>query len=326
MEKPNTHGICCTPSRSNGQNVGEFEANDIAGLSDELNVAQRVYGLTKIHEGVFLMGSSDKTFPTDGESPVRKVFVSTFSLSTKPVSCVDFDRFVLSTGYVTDAERYGWSFVFYDFVSKAARNTVSEIVQGAPWWWKVENANWRFPDGRGSSWENIPDHPVTHVSWNDAVAYCNWVGGRLPTEAEWEMAARAGLEQAQFAWGNELHPGGKHMCNIWQGKFPTENATEDGYAGTSPSEAFPPNKWGLYDMTGNVWEWCKDWFSGSYHRGGGRRTRENPIGPPKGNTKVIRGGSYLCHDSYCNRYRVGARTSSEPDSSTGNIGFRIVHS
>jgi len=165
------------------------------------------------------------------------------------------------------------------------------------------------------------DHPVVHVSWNDALAYCNWAGKRLPTEAEWEFAARGGLEQKKYAWGDELLPNGQHYANIWQGQFPNENQGLDGYKGTAPARSFPPNDYGLYNVCGNIWEWCSDWFSSTYHV---HDTRENPKGIPNGTSKVIRGGSYLCHESYCNRYRVAARSSNTPDSSTGHMGFRCA--
>ena len=165
------------------------------------------------------------------------------------------------------------------------------------------------------------DHPVVHVSWNDATAYCEWAGVRLPTEAEWEFAARGGLVRKRFAWGDELTPGGRHMCNIWQGKFPTENRALDGHEGAAPAVSYEPNGYGLYNVAGNVWEWCADWFSPTFHVEG---PRQDPKGPPEGPARVTRGGSYLCHRSYCNRYRIAARSSNTPDSATGNTGFRLA--
>jgi formylglycine-generating enzyme required for sulfatase activity len=165
------------------------------------------------------------------------------------------------------------------------------------------------------------DHPVIHVTWNDAAAFATWAGKRLPTEAEWEYAARGGLVGKRYVWGDELTPDGEHRCNIWQGTFPTVNSRDDGYAGTCPVTTYEPNGYGLYNMAGNVWEWCSDWFSASYHR---TAETTNPSGPPSGSARVMRGGSYLCHESYCNRYRVAARTSNTPDSSTGNLGFRCA--
>ncbi|MEO6829155.1 MAG: SUMF1/EgtB/PvdO family nonheme iron enzyme, partial [Acidobacteriaceae bacterium] len=165
------------------------------------------------------------------------------------------------------------------------------------------------------------DHPVVHVSWNDAVAFTQWSGQRLPTEAEWEYAARGGLEQKIYPWGDKLRPNGEHRCNIWQGEFPKHDTGDDGYAGTCPVDAFPPNGYGIYSITGNAWEWCADWFSADFHRD---TDRNNPTGPSTGTDRVIKGGSFLCHKSYCNRYRVAARSRNTPDSSTSNMGFRCA--
>ncbi len=272
--------------------------------------------------GEFLMGTDDKVgFPADGEGPVRKVTVAPFYIDKYAVTNAEFKKFVEATGYRTDSEKYGWSFVFYIFVSPKVKETVKGAVSEAPWWWAVPGAYWARPDGPDSSLEGRENHPVTQVSWNDAAAYCRWAGKRLPTEAEWEFAARGGLVQKRFVWGDELLPDGKHYCNIWQGIFPESNTAADGYVGTAPADAFAPNGYGLYNMAGNVWEWCRDWFSPDFHING---PRENPAGPPHGTARVMRGGSYLCHESYCNRYRVAARSSNTPDSATGNLGFRCV--
>ncbi len=256
--------------------------------------------------GEFLMGDEGPlAYPGDGEGPVRRVRLDSFQIDACAVSNADFERFVEATGHVTDAERFGWSFVFGGLLPDDFPPTRG--VAHAPWWRQVEGAHWRHPEGQGSELENRMDHPVVHVSWNDAQAYCAWSGKRLPTEAEWEYAARGGLEGRPFPWGDELEPGGEHRMNVWQGDFPRENTRADGFYGTCPVAAFAANGYGLHNMTGNVWEWCADRFH-----------------LPTGTNRATRGGSYLCHHSYCRRYRVSARNSLEPDSTTGNTGFRCV--
>ena len=255
----------------------------------------------------------------DGEGPAREVTVGGFRIARHCVTNDQFAEFVDATGHVTEAERFEWSFVFHMFLPDDFPDTRG--VAATPWWRQVFGADWAHPFGPQSSLEGLGDHPAVHISWNDAVAYCAWAGVRLPTEAEWEKAARGGLVQQRFAWGEEFAPGGVTMCNIFEGQFPIENTAEDGYVGTSPTGSFPPNGFGLADMAGNVWEWCHDWFHTSFHVDG---PRVDPQGPPAGEAKVMRGGSYLCHDSYCHRYRVAARSSNTPDSSTGNLGFRVA--
>ncbi|CDO04958.1 Serine/threonine-protein kinase pkn1 [Oceanobacillus picturae] len=309
---------CCAASR--GESIKK---------SDPVRMPFRTTGRTNPQEdmilikgGKFLMGTQEKAgFPEDGEGPIRNIKVNSFYIDPHTVTNGSFARFVEETGYRTEAEQYGWSFVFYKLVSETTAKKVKQKVAQTPWWLVVEGATWDQPEGPDSNIADRMDHPVIHVSWNDAMAYCEWAGKRLPTEAEWEYAARGGLEQKTYPWGNELTPEGKHQCNIWQGDFPKENTEEDGYVGTAPAASFPPNGYGLYNMAGNVWEWCSDWFATNIHKRGGK---DNPTGAETGTNKVMRGGSYLCHDSYCNRYRVAARTANSPDSSTGNIGFRCV--
>ena len=255
----------------------------------------------------------------DGEGPVHPVDLFAFAISPHAVSNDDFRAFVAATGHVTEAERFGWSFVFGGLLPDDFPPT--RAVASAPWWRQVEGTDWCHPEGPASSIDDRGDHPVVHVSWNDAVAYCRWGGVRLPTEAEWEYAARGGLEGKLFPWGDELEPGDTHLMNVFQGEFPARNTAADGYVGTAPVGAFPPNGNGLHNTTGNVWEWCADWYSPVAYRSGVRR---DPAGPPGGTARVMRGGSYLCHASYCSRYRVGARSASTPDSSTGNTGFRVA--
>ena len=280
-------------------------------------------GMIKLDGGSFLMGTNtSEGFPNDGEGPVREIALAPFYIDATPVTNAQFRDFVRATAYKTEAERFGWSFVFQGHIEEERRAAlVNDTVLAAPWWCKVDLSNWNHPEGPDSNIDNRDDYPATHVSWNDAQEFARWAGKRLPTEAEWEFAARGGLEQKRFPWGDELTPNGRHLCNIWQGEFPTRDLAEDGYAGTSPVRAFPENAYGLFSASGNTWEWCADWFHPAYHLVG---TRNNPAGASQGSGRVMKGGSYLCHASYCNRYRVAARTSNTPDSSTGNIGFRCV--
>ncbi len=268
------------------------------------------------------MGTEDQDgFPQDGEGPVREVLLDSFHIDETTVTNRQFAAFIKATGYRTDAERFGWSFVFWMLLTDKVLRREPKTVLDAPWWCVIEGACWDRPEGPGTSIVHRLDHPAVHVSWNDAMAYCQWAGKRLPTEAEWECAARGGLEKKRYPWGDELMPGGEHQCNIWQGVFPERNTKEDGFLGTAPARSFKPNGYGLYNVSGNVWEWCQDWFSAS---ASSQSSRENPTGPSEGTTKVVRGGSFLCHESYCNRYRVAARTSNSPDGSTSNSGFRCV--
>lgn len=276
--------------------------------------------------GRFHMGSDDDDiFPADGEGPVREVEVSPFAIDRCAVTNDEFAEFVDATGHISEAEKFGWSYVFVDLVHpEATAFIINAAVPGATWWRGVRGADWRAPEGPGSTIDGRGNHPVVHVSWNDAGAFAAWAGKRLPTEAEWEFAARGGLDRARFPWGDELQPDGEHRCNIWQGTFPTANTLEDGYFSTAPVDAFSPNAFGLHNTSGNVWEWCADRFSADWHRAETPATRQNPIGPSRGEARVLRGGSYLCHDSYCNRYRVSARTGNTPDSTTGHTGFRCA--
>jgi formylglycine-generating enzyme required for sulfatase activity len=251
------------------------------------------------------MGSDEDRYPEDGESPPRAVHVDGFRMAAHAVTNADFARFVAATGYGTTAEREGWSFVFAGLLPDDFAPT--RAVVEAPWWRQVEGATWLHPEGPASHLDGRSDHPVVHVSWIDAREFCRWAGGRLPSEAEWEYAARGGLEQRRYPWGDELTPGGEHRMNVFQGRFPETDTGEDGFAGTAPVTAFAPNGFGLYNATGNVWEWTADRF-----------------GPGRPGQRVTRGGSYLCHESYCWRYRCAARSGNTPDSSAGNIGFRMA--
>ena len=273
----------------------------------------------RLEGGVFTMGSADAlSYPGDGEEP-REVELDPFCITAHAVSNARFQEFIEATGHGTDAESYGWSFVFAGLLPDDFEDT--RAVAQAPWWRQVYGADWRHPEGPGSDLEARADHPVVHVSWQDALAYCKWVGARLPTEAEWEYAARGGLAGKAFPWGDELEPNGDHRMNVWQGQFPAGNTRADGYYGTAPIEAFTPNGFGLFNATGNVWEWTADWFDTQFR---GHDARRNPSGPPSGEFRVQKGGSYLCHESYCRRYRIAARQGNEPDSTAGNVGFRCV--
>lgn len=294
------------------------------------------HDLVVLPEGTFRMGTGERSisqsgggegsgtgFEADGEGPVRDVTVASIAIARTAVTNAQFREFVRATGHVTDADRLGWSYVFHHFVTPEGLTRVDGRADGASWWWAVRGTSWSRPEGPGSSVRTRPDHPVVHVSWNDAAAYCKWAAVRLPAEAEWEYAARGGLDGARYPWGDDLTPGGTHRCNIWQGDFPHRNIAEDGYAGTAPVRTFAPNGYGLFQMSGNTWEWCADWWSATDHARPDA-PRDNPAGPPTGTARVLRGGSYLCHASYCNRYRVAARSSNTADSTTGHMGFRVV--
>jgi sulfatase modifying factor 1 len=273
-----------------------------------------------IPAGEALLGSTHPlAYPSDGEGPVRRVRLDGFAIAPHAVTNAEFARFVEATGFETEAERFGWSFVFAGLLPDDFPETCGVVA--APWWRQVFGASWSRPEGPQSRREGRERHPVVHVSWSDATAYCGWAGARLPSEAEWEYAARGGLEDALFPWGDELEPGGEHRMNVWQGTFPSHNTEDDGFYGTCPVDSYDPNGFGLHNMTGNVWEWCADWFSRDFHT---RDRRTNPHGPRRGTHRTARGGSYLCHDSYCRRYRVAARNALTPDSTSGNVGFRCV--
>lgn len=309
--------LCCSNDRQIASRSPSFLG---ISVSAPTNFVER--DMVLIPSGEYQIGSLHKRgFRSDGEGPVRKITVDAFYIDVCTVTNRQFLSFVDDTSYKTEAEHYGWSFVYRGFVSPRLAQGVEQSVAATPWWWVVNGADWKHPEGPGSDIDERMDHPVVHASWNDACAYSLWAGRRLPTEAEWEIAARGGLVQKTFPWGDELNPGNEHMCNIWQGKFPDHNTAEDHYIGTAPAKSFSPNGYGLYNVSGNVWEWCSDWFSQSYHV---QSSNHNPVGPAKGHGRVIKGGSYMCHASYCNRYRMGARSATTADSSAGHHGFRCA--
>jgi formylglycine-generating enzyme required for sulfatase activity len=302
--------------------------------------------------GEFSMGTDDPTEMICGgpdammdARPIHRVYLDGFWMDATEVTNEEFERFVQGTGYVTVAERKPRR---EDFPDAPPENLVPGSVVFKPtpkpvplnnhlqWWEYVKGANWRHPDGTESDWKGRAKHPVVHVAYEDAAAYANWAGKRLPTEAEWEFAARGGLSGQPYAWGRELKPGGKWAANIYQGRFPMRDTAEDGFAGLAPVAQFPPNGYGLYDMAGNVWEWCSDWYRPDYYDtflalGGVAR---NPRGPadsfdpaePGVTKRVQRGGSYLCTDQYCTRYMVGARGKGELSTGSNHLGFRCVKS
>jgi formylglycine-generating enzyme required for sulfatase activity len=280
----------------------------------------------RIPAGVFAMGDARRDGAwADGEGPVHLVELDAFFIDTTSVTVADFARFADATGYRTEAEGFGFSAVFH-LVIAADEADVMGRAAGTPWWSGVRGADWRHPEGPRSDVVGREDHPVVHVSWHDAQAYCRWAGRRLPTEAEWERASRGGVAGARYPWGDELlGSDGSWRCNIWQGEFPAHNTFEDGWPTTAPVRSFAPNAYGLWQTVGNVWEWCADvWHPATYALAPPDVPVRDPRGPAAGPVRALRGGSYLCHDSYCNRYRNSARSSNTPDSSMGNAGFRTV--
>ena len=307
---------CCVPSK---ERLARLEFSKQAASARERVTKGSTDGMVLLDGGRFLMGTeSPEAFPADGEGPVRPVTVDGFYMDSRPVTNEQFREFTKATGYKTESERFGWSFVFHTHVPK---ELIEDRAFGVEWWCKINGSAWNHPEGPDSGIDSRLNYPAVHVSWNDAAEYALWAGKRLPTEAEWEYASRGGLEQKIYPWGDELTPGGQHLCNVWQGEFPHRDTGEDGWTAVAPTDAFPPNGYGLFGITGNAWEWCSDWFHPAWHV---TATRVNPTGPPEGRARVMKGGSYLCHRSYCNRYRVAARTSNTPDSATTNISFRCV--
>jgi sulfatase modifying factor 1 len=290
-------------------------------------------GMAWIPGGWFWMGSDD--FP-DAE-PVHLVYVNGFWMDKTEVTNEEFTHFVKATGYLTVAERKPDPKDFpsvtvemlkpFSIVFKQPGPKEKVDLQDQLSWWAIEyGASWKNPEGPKSNLKGREKHPVVHACWHDAVAYCKWAKKRLPTEAEWEFAARGGLDRKKYCWGEELKPKGKWQCNIWQGEFPRNNTIEDGFERTAPVGSFPPNGYGLSDMAGNAWEWCSDWYDPKTYL---KEPQRNPKGPDKSNDlkepqRVQRGGSFLCADNYCKCYWAGARGKSEPSSANNSSGFRCV--
>jgi formylglycine-generating enzyme required for sulfatase activity len=281
-----------------------------------------------IEPGSFTMGS-DRHYPE--ERPARRVAIDGFWMDETPVTNKKFARFVEETGYVTAAERSPDPARYPDalphlLVPGSAVFAPTEgpvpLTDERAWWEYVPGASWRRPQGPASSVDERLEHPVVHVAFEDALAYARWAGRDLPTEAEWEYASRGGLDGADFAWGDELTPGGRHLANTWQGPFPYEDTAEDGFAGTSPVGAFPSNGYGLVDMIGNVWEWTRSTGQPPHSRRS--CCAPAPVAEGTAPRRVIKGGSYLCTAAYCARYRPAARQLLDADSSTSHLGFRCV--
>jgi sulfatase modifying factor 1 len=309
-----------------------------------LSTAEAHPGTVFVAGGTFRMGS-DKHYPE--EAPVHRVTVDAFWMDRTPVTNREFRKFVEATGYVTFAEiapdpkDYPGAL---PHMLKAGALVFSppkhhvDLRNWGEWWTFKFGANWHRPYGPGSSIRGLDAHPVVQVAYRDAEAYAAWAGKELPTEAEWEYAARGGLDQVEFAWGDELTPGGRHMANTWQGAFPNENLASDGYERTSPVEAFPANGYGLFDMIGNVWEWTTDWYAPKHEadapkaccipenpRGGRQEASYDTCQPNiKIPRKVLKGGSHLCAPNYCRRYRPSARHPEPVDTSTSHVGFRCI--
>lgn len=313
-------------------------------LNDMAAPGPAPHGMVWVPGGEFSMGSDEPMMGNDAK-PVHRVAVDGFWMDATEVTNEKFAEFVKATGHVTIAERTPRA---EDFPGAAPENLVAGSVVFTPppqavplndhfqWWSYVKGACWRHPEGPGSDLSGRMKHPVVHVAHRDAAAYAKWAGNRLPTEAEWEFAARGGLDRKAYVWGGEFRPGDKFMANTFQGRFPVMNTTDDGFRAASPVASFPPNDFGLYDMAGNVWEWVGDWYRDDYYAtlvSQGAIAR-NPQGPaasydpsePGVAKRVHKGGSYLCTDQYCARYMPGGRGKGDPDTGTDHLGFRCVRS
>ena len=307
-------------------------------------------GMAWVPGGEFTMGS-DGPLARENEKPPHRVRVRGFWLDVAPVTNDEFARFVKATGYVTTAERApDWEELRKQLPPGTPKPDASVLVPGsmvftptdgpvdlrqmANFWRWVPGASWNHPEGPDSDLAGRAEHPVVQVSWDDAVAYAEWAGKRLPTEAEWEFAARGGTSGTTYWWGDEFRPGGAFVANTWTGKFPYENTSEDGFPRTAPIRSFPANGYGLFDMGGNVWNWCSDWYRPDVHAGTQGQLTIDPKGPTSSTSsdhpyqveRVTKGGSFLCHESYCASYRPSARRGLPPDTGMSHVGFRCAKS
>jgi formylglycine-generating enzyme required for sulfatase activity len=300
---------CCAPQGKKG---------DLASVTVPRSALPRDHGAVAVPGGTAMVGTARPGIPDDGEGPVRQVRLKPFRIGAGAITNAEFAVFVDETGYVTETERFGWSFVFWAQVPEEIR--VTQGVKGIEWWRRVDGATWREINGPGTGDVWHADHPVVQVSWNDATAYAAWAGGRLPTEAEWEHAARGGQGDVKFPWGEaEPDDTGQFPCNIWQGKFPSKNTGADGFLTTAPALAFAPNGYGIHTLVGNVWEWTAD----TYRIRSLKKSVKTRLAGMQG-YKLSKGGSFLCHRSYCYRYRIAARSGTSADSATTHQGFRVV--
>jgi formylglycine-generating enzyme required for sulfatase activity len=312
-DRENISKGCCVPQRAKTYNA-KIDFVDLVAADTTRPKTVPIPETSKA-----ILGTGSPRILNDGEELRAGGRISAFEITQTTITNRSFDDFVSATGYVTEAERFGWSFVFWSDVPKSIG--ISQGVGGAEWWRRIEGANWRDVNGPGSQeWAWHADHPVTQVSWNDAKAYAGWIGGRLPTEAEWEHAARGGLGDVPYPWGTKEPDDEEYFpCNIWQGKFPHDNRCKDGYKTTAPGRSFEPNGYGLYNVVGNVWEWTSDHFRIKSLKKVARQRQDSMKG-----YRVAKGGSFLCHRSYCWRYRISARSGNSPDTSTTHMGFRVV--
>lgn len=312
-----TNSCCCTPSME--RNLPPAPAQIASGSAPaDIRQALRASSVL-IPGGEAEVGTDRPLIAEDGEGPRRLVQLDDFRMGRTAVTNEAFTAFVNDTGYITEAELFGWSFVFHQYVKDAAPTAG---VVGADWWRAVEGAAWHRPEGPSSTVSERGGDPAVHISWNDAQAFAAWVGGRLPSEAEWEHAARGGLKHATYPWGDQAPDDhGYTPCNIWQGNFPTVDRGIDGYRGLAPAQSFEPNGYGLYNCCGNCWEWTADEFRVA---GNGPQAIARNNAARAAGFKVLKGGSHLCHASYCHRYRIAARTGNTPDAGTGHTGFRVA--